>query len=76
MIKDVRGNRITPNQVAKDLVLQKLDDLMHWPECCEELSENLTKKEWNAIDDALRKQRRRVRKFLGYGPTSTFPRVQ
>lgn len=78
MIKDVRGNRMTPTQVAKELIVQQVDDAINW--CDRDEYENfggmLTKKEFNAIEDALRKQRRRVRKLLGHGQTgASFPRL-
>ena len=68
MIKDVRGNRITPNQVAKELIVQQVDYAIDWYERddYDQLWEMLTKKEFNAIDDALRKKRRRIRKLLGH----------
>jgi hypothetical protein len=78
MIKDVRGHKMTPNQVAKELIVQQVDYAIDWYERDEydQFWEMLTKKEFNAIDDALRKQRRRVRKLLGHGQTAvTLPRL-
>ena len=48
MIKDVRGNRITPNQVAKELIVQQVDYAIDWYERDEydQFWEMLTKKEF------------------------------
>ena len=77
MIKDVRGNRMTPTQVAKELIVQRVDDAIFWCDRDEydQFWERLTKKEFNAIDDALRKQRRRVRKLLGHQTSASLPRL-
>ena len=77
MIKDVRGNRMTPTQVAKELIVQRVDDAIFWCDRDEyyKFWEMLTKKEFNAIDDALRKQRRRVRKLLGHQTSASLPRL-
>ena len=77
MIKDVRGNRMTPTQVAKELIVQRVDDAILWCDRdeYEKFWEMLTKKEFNAIDEALRKQRRRVRKLLGHQTSASIPRL-
>lgn len=78
MIKDKREHKMTPNQVAKELIVQKLDHAIDWCDRdeYENFREMLTEKEFNAIDEALRKQRRRVRKLLGHGQTgASFPRL-
>tara|TARA_Y100001938_G_C7892174_1_gene330323 strand:- start:337 stop:573 length:237 start_codon:yes stop_codon:yes gene_type:complete len=77
MIKDKRGHKMTPTQVAKELIVQQVDDAIFWCDLdqYEKFEEMLTEKEFNAIDDALRKQRRRVRKLLGYETSASIPRL-
>ena len=77
MIKDKRGHKMTPTEVAKELIVQQVDHAIFWCDRdeYENFGEMLTKKEFNAIEDALRKQRRRVRKLLGHQTSVSLPRL-
>ena len=75
MIKDCNGRKMTPTEVAKEIIVAAIDDLYFWDEEYVDLYERATEKERISIDDALKKQRRRVRKLLGYGPMATLCRL-
>ena len=65
MIKDMHGNKITPTEVAKELVWKKVDDVYFWDETYEGLADMVTEKEYKAIQKAITKQVARVNKLMG-----------
>tara|TARA_R100001244_G_scaffold73261_1_gene58925 strand:+ start:385 stop:660 length:276 start_codon:yes stop_codon:yes gene_type:complete len=81
MIKDLDGNKITANQYAKHLILDKFDFLLegYWIEENEKSGwynedgttqrfDDLTQAEIAKIEDMLRNRIRGVTKYLGYIP--------
>ena len=66
MIRSFDGTKMTANQKAKELIIDKLCALT---ECFDEdLIDGATAKEKKDIIDAILKQEARVRKLLGYQP--------
>ena len=69
MIKDYNNNKMTANQKAKDLILDRLVDL-DWSWCDESLSwhgtEGMTEKEIEAISLQIKKRINSIHRLFGY----------
>ena len=70
MIKDYNKNKITANQKAKDLILDRLLDL-DWSWCDETChndyqSEGMTAKEIEAVSLQIKKRINSIHRLLGY----------
>jgi len=70
MIKDYNDNKITANQKAKDLILDRLADL-DWSWCDETCnneyqSEAMTAKEIEAVSLQIKKRINSIYRLLGY----------
>lgn len=70
MIKDYNDNKITANQKAKDLILDRLIDL-DWSWCDETCnndyqSEGMTTKEIEAVSLQIKKRINSIHRLLGY----------
>jgi hypothetical protein len=55
----------TPNQMAKQLIKDRLDAVFYWSDSFPEEWEAMTEKEREAVSEALEKQVDRVERFLG-----------
>jgi hypothetical protein len=62
MIKDYKGRKFTPNQFAKQMVVQHGEHAFYWFERVD--TDDMTVKEKDAIADAVSKQFWRVARFL------------
>jgi hypothetical protein len=82
MIKDYDGNKITPNQYAKELIVRMLDNLETWEEAAigsrynwdtgeMERTDGITRAEVAKINEMLLKRINGVEKYLGYHPRRT-----
>ena len=67
MIKDYDGNKITPNQYAKLLIVSLLDNLETWDEW-QVMGDKMTPAEKAKINEMLLKRINGVEKYLGYHP--------
>ena len=56
----------TPNQLAKNIVIDVLDRVNYWEEFDITNSDLMTEKEKEAVNDAVSKQLERVYKLLNY----------
>lgn len=66
MIKGSDGERLTPTQAAKEIIMDAASHASYWPEGFMVDNDALTDGERKRINDALDKQWQRLQRLLGY----------
>ncbi len=66
MIKGTNGERLTPTQAAKEILLDAAGRAAYWQEGFVVDDDELTERERQAISESIQKQFDRIQKFLGY----------
>ena len=66
MIKRYDGEKLTANQMAKEILMDLIDTRDYWQEKTNSNADKMTEKEIAAINKALEKQAQRIYKLLAY----------
>lgn len=64
MIKNMRGEKVTANQLAKEIIKDTLESAFYWDEKMLWEVNDMTEREQNQVNEYVEKQFYRVRKLL------------